>query len=261
MQLRLSGHRSLTLEDSMSGQAQGYAKADAAGLRLRDRFLGRLSERARSVHAGMFGLAHHADWYDVASGRLARPLYRRIAADVAAAGLPEGALVLDLGTGPGRVPLLIAEECPKLIVESLDLSEEMIRRATRGASGAGIGQERLSYRVGDVAALPYEDGSVVLVVSSLSLHHWADVPAGLAEIRWVLRSGGQAWIYDVRAVLRRVASNAPHRGVDVGLEPLGVPSSLTGLARYAGAFAGLLMARLTVTAPVTDGTGPSVHKT
>lgn len=146
------------------------------------------------------------------------------------------------------MPLLIAQRCPKLIVDGLDVSEEMIGRATTGAAGAGIGRERLSYRVGDVAALPYDDGSVDLVVSSLSLHHWTDVPAGLTEIRRVLRPGGQAWIYDVRAVLRRVASNAPRPGVDVGLESLAAPSSVAGLGRYAAAFASLLMARLTITA-------------
>ena len=232
----------------MTGHAHGHAKADVVGLSLRDRVLGRLSEQGRRAHAGMFGLAHHAGWYDAVSGRLARPLYRRIAAEVAGAGLPDGATVLDVGTGPGRVPLLIAERCPELIVEGLDLSEEMIDRATRGAVGAGIGQERLRYRVGDVAALPYEDASVDLVVSSLSLHHWTDVPAGLAEIRRVLRPGGQAWIYDVRAVLGRVASDAPRRGLDVGLKPLGVPASVTGLARYGAVLAGRFMARLTITA-------------
>ena len=232
----------------MTGHAHGHGKADVVGLSVRDRVLGRLSEQARRAHAGMFGLAHHAGWYDAVSGRLARPLYRRIAAEVAGAGLPDGARVLDVGTGPGRVPLLIAERCPELIVEGLDLSEEMIGRATRGAVSAGIGQERLRYRVGDVAALPYEDASVDLVVSSLSLHHWTDVPAGLAEIRRVLRPDGEAWIYDVRAVLGRVASDAPRRGLDVSLKPLGVPASVTGLARYGAVLAGRFMARLTITA-------------
>jgi ubiquinone/menaquinone biosynthesis C-methylase UbiE len=245
----------------MTGHVQGHAHGDDAGLTRRDRILARFSERARRAHAGMFGLAHHADRYDAFSSRLARPLYRLIASDVAAAGLTDGAVVLDLGTGPGRLPLLIAGRCPKLIVEGLDLSEEMIGRAARGAVGAGIGQERLSYRVGDVAALPYADDSVDLVVSSLSLHHWTDVPAGLAEIRRVLCPGSQAWIYDLRAVLRRVASNAQRHRIDAALAPLGVGSLGSGPARYAAVLAGRLMARLTVTAPIIDGPGASVRKT
>ena len=64
----------------------------------------------------------------------------------------------------------------------------------------------------------------------------------------MLRPDGQAWIYDVRAVLGRVASDAPRRGLDVGLKPLGVPRSVTGLARYGAVLAGRLIARLTITA-------------
>jgi SAM-dependent methyltransferase len=35
-------------------------------------------------------------------------------------------------------------------------------------------------------------------VSTLSMHHWADATAGLAEIGRVLRTGGRALIWDIR---------------------------------------------------------------
>ena len=73
-------------------------------------------------------------------------------------------MVLDVGTGPGRVPLLIAQRCPSLTVEGIDLSEQMIARATQAASLAKGG--RLTYRVADVRALPYPDGSIDLVVET-----------------------------------------------------------------------------------------------
>jgi SAM-dependent methyltransferase len=56
--------------------------------------------------------------------------------------------------------------------------------------------------VGDVAKLPYRDGSVDLVVSTLSQHHWPDRPAALAELARVLAPGGRIWIYDLRGALR-----------------------------------------------------------
>jgi SAM-dependent methyltransferase len=152
-------------------------------------------------HESMYGLARHAALYNLHAGLVARPLYQRIQYDVAAAGLPDGSLVVDAGTGPGRVPLLIAQAGPGLRVEGFDPSPEMIEFATAKAAAIGYAAQRLRFRIGDVAALPYPDASVDLVVSSLSLHHWADPAAGLREIGRVLRPGGTAWIYDFRRVL------------------------------------------------------------
>jgi ubiquinone/menaquinone biosynthesis C-methylase UbiE len=218
-----------------------HARVGASG-----RLLSPLASRARRAHESMFGLAGHAEWYDRLAGRLAGPLYRRIAADVAGAGLTDRAFVLDVGTGPGRVPVLIAQRCPSLTVEGIDLSEQMIARATQTV-GAAAGS-RVTYRVADVRALPYPDNSIDLVVSSLSLHHWTDVPAGLAEIRRVLRPDGQAWIYDVRHILHRVAEDRTSSNLPVALEALQGDPSGHFPARVWTAVAGRLVTRLIVTA-------------
>jgi len=49
-----------------------------------------------------------------------------------------------------------------------------------------------------VASLTFPDRSFDLVVSTLSMHHWSDPAAGLAEIGRVLRPGGRALIWDFR---------------------------------------------------------------
>jgi ubiquinone/menaquinone biosynthesis C-methylase UbiE len=154
--------------------------------------------------ANMYGLARHARQYERWAAVIARPLYRRVAADVADAGLPSGAKVLDVGTGPGTVPLLIAAQSPGLYVSGVDLSAEMIARATATAElRASPDLDKVNFQIADVANLPYEDGSVDLVVSTLSMHHWAEPAAGLREVVRVLRPGASAWIYDVRATTRR----------------------------------------------------------
>jgi ubiquinone/menaquinone biosynthesis C-methylase UbiE len=244
MQLRQCDAR-LILGVLMIGHIHDDGDAARTGGGAIGRLLTPVARRARGVHEGMYGLAGHADWYDRAPGRLARPLYRRIAADVAGARLRGGAFVLDVGTGPGRVPLLIAQRCPSLIVEGIDLSEQMIARAAQAASAAE--GDRVTYRVADVRTLPYPDASIDLVVSSLSLHHWTDVPAGLAEIRRVLRPGGRAWIYDVRPVLRRVAENAARCNLPVSLEPLDREPGRPFPARLWTAVTAHLINRLTVT--------------
>jgi ubiquinone/menaquinone biosynthesis C-methylase UbiE len=162
------------------------------------------TRHATHNRANMFGLARHAKHYERWAGLLATPLYRRVVADVAAAQLPGGAVVLDVGTGPGRVPMMIAERCPQLSVSGIDLSPEMTARATAVAARRSRGHS-VEFQVADVVALPFADQSMDLVVSSISLHHWDDPAAGLRDIIRVLRPGAQAWIYDIRPMVRRAA--------------------------------------------------------
>jgi len=142
-------------------------------------------------------------------------LYRRVARDVAGLGLPDGARVLDVGTGPGTVPRLIAAAAPGLQIDGIDIAPEMITWAQRTATPGVI------FTVADVGSLPWPDATFDLVVSSLSQHHWPDPAAGLAEIRRVLRPGGQAWVYDFRRALRKahpVAESALTPGTTAELE-------------------------------------------
>jgi ubiquinone/menaquinone biosynthesis C-methylase UbiE len=173
------------------------------------------------AHGSRFGSFDHPDRYDRWASRFFGGLYERVAADVAAAGLPDGARVLDVGTGPGRVPLAIARALPGLRVEGLDLSTEMVAQARRNATDAGL-DDAVRFTVGDVADLPYADATFDLVVSTMSQHHWADAAAGLRELRRVLRPGAQVWIYDVRFALGRAeaAARAAFPSVDVRRESL-----------------------------------------
>jgi SAM-dependent methyltransferase len=146
-------------------------------------------------------LIGHAGVYDALSWLLLGPLYRRIAADVAAAA-PVGAPVLEVGCGPGHLSIRLARR-HGLEVTGLDLDPAMIARARTNTDRAGNrGGRRPSFLVGDVAALAFPDGSFDLVVSTLSMHHWADPTAGLAEIGRVLRPGARALIWDFRPGVR-----------------------------------------------------------
>jgi SAM-dependent methyltransferase len=69
--------------------------------------------------------------------------------------------------------------------------------------------DRVTFQVGDVAALPFPDASFDVVVSTLSLHHWRDPARGLAEIYRVLRPGAVALVYDVADWLTRLESRGP----------------------------------------------------
>ena len=140
----------------------------------------------------------HGEAYDRRAGRIFGGVYRRVADDVAAAA-PTGGAVLDAGCGSGRLALEIARRRPDLSVHGVDLERGMVDVATRHAERADFA-DRVRFTVADLADLALPDDSVDLVVSTASLHHWADVDAVVAALGRVLRPDGRMWIYDLRWV-------------------------------------------------------------
>jgi SAM-dependent methyltransferase len=160
---------------------------------------GRHAARGHQVPGGI--LIGDAVLYDALSRLLLGPFRERIAADVAAVA-PDGARVLEVGCGPGYLSVQLARQ-HQLEVTGLDLDPAMIARAQANTDRAGNrGGRRPSFLVGDVAALAFPDRSFDLVVSTLSMHHWADPAAGLAEIGRVLRPSARALVWDFRPGVR-----------------------------------------------------------
>jgi SAM-dependent methyltransferase len=159
---------------------------------------GRHGARGHQAPGGI--LIGDAILYDTLSRLLLGPFLARIAADVAAA-TPDGARVLEVGCGPGHLSARLAHH--GFDVTGLDLDPAMIARAQANTARAGNhAGRRPSFLVGDVAALAFPDRSFDLVVSTLSMHHWTDPAAGLAEIGRVLRPGARALIWDFRPGVR-----------------------------------------------------------
>ena len=159
----------------------------------------RHATRGHQVPGGI--LIGDAAVYDTLSRLLLSPLVKRIAADVASVA-PAGAQVLEVGCGPGHLSIRLARH-HGLEVTGLDLDPAMIARARANTHRQETdGQRRPKFLVGDVAALAFPDRSFDLVVSTLSMHHWADPAAGLAEIVRVLRPGARALIWDFRPGVR-----------------------------------------------------------
>jgi ubiquinone/menaquinone biosynthesis C-methylase UbiE len=130
--------------------------------------------------------------YDFVARRLLRGLYRRIADDLVDA-VPEGAAVLDVGTGPGVLLVELAQRRPDLRLTGMDLSADMVAAATHNLREFG---DRASVHAGDVTRLPFADDAFDAVVTSFSMHHW-DHPAGaVPELARVLRPGGRLYVYD-----------------------------------------------------------------
>src|SRR5512132_4544648 len=117
---------------------------------------GRRATRGHRVPGGI--LIGHTGVYDTLSRLLLGPLYRRIAADVAAVA-PAGAQVLGGGCGPGHLSIRLARH-HGLEVTGLDLDPAMVTRARANTHRPETGdQRRPVFLVGDVAALAFPDGS------------------------------------------------------------------------------------------------------
>ena len=124
-----------------------------------------------------------------------RDEYRRLAQRVA--GAPRSGCVLEVGPGPGFIAIEIARLLPEVRVIGVDLSETMVAVTTANAAEAGAG-DRVAFRVGDAARLPFDRGEFDLVVSSGSLHHRRAPEDVFVQIHRVLRPGGRALICDLR---------------------------------------------------------------
>lgn len=96
--------------------------------------------------------------------------------------------VLDNGCGVGLILQRLSESRRAC---GVDLSLGMLRRVP---SSHPVLQ-------GDSTRLPFQDGSFDLVLCRSLLHHLADPDAGLAEIRRVLKPGGQAVFTDTNKTL------------------------------------------------------------
>ena len=97
-------------------------------------------------------------------------------------GLPRGSAV-DVACGTGRQARLLVELGHS--VEGVDLNEAMLAIAREGVPHAHFQQ-------GTFDALPFDDASFDLAVSSLALTHIADLRPALEEMARVVKPGGYA---------------------------------------------------------------------
>ena len=103
---------------------------------------------------------------------------------------------LDIGTGPGHIPLLICEELPGSSVLGVDLSENMLIHANRHREGSAF-VERIEYKLMDAKDLELPDGHFDAVYSNTILHHIPDPRPFLSEAYRMLRPGGALLIRDL----------------------------------------------------------------
>jgi arsenite methyltransferase len=144
------------------------------------------------------------------------------------AGLSEGEVVLDIGSGSGIDTVLAARRVgPTGRVIGLDLLPEMCERA-RGVAREARVAAWCDLREGEMEAIPLPDGSIDVVVSNGVINLSPRKSRAFAEIARVLRPGGRFCVSDLV--------------VDDDLPP----EVLSSGAAWAGCIAGALSERVFV---------------
>jgi ubiquinone/menaquinone biosynthesis C-methylase UbiE len=109
---------------------------------------------------------------------------------LAAKFVQQPASVLDVGCGTGKLLRQARTRWPEAQLIGVDPANGMIETAKRLTPNA-------TFFPGMAEALPLQDTSVDLALSTISFHHWQDQAAGIREIARVLRPGGYFLLVDM----------------------------------------------------------------
>ena len=161
-----------------------------------------------------------------------------------------GASILDVACGTGNYTFALAER--GLATVGGDLSQTMLARARAK-------HPHLPLVLADGAALPFSDDAFTHAITTLAIHHMADLTAVFASVRRVVAGGGRYVIFSAlpeqvaaywltayfpammagavracptRRTVEAALSTAGFRSL--ALEPWDVPPDLTDLFLYAG---------------------------
>lgn len=104
--------------------------------------------------------------------------------------------MLDLGTGPAQIPVLVCRRIAGARVVAVDLAQHMLELAAARVEREDL-RTRIELRRLDAKCLPFGDGEFDAVFSNTILHHIPDPRPFLREARRVLRPGGVLLIRDL----------------------------------------------------------------
>jgi len=121
---------------------------------------------------------------------------RFVADFLALHGPCRGGEILDVGTGPGRIPIALCQTDRAARVLGIDLAEAMLERARRNIAALGFAA-RVRCLCGDARETPFEGGSFEAVISNTIIHHIPDPEPVCREMARLVAAGGTLFVRDL----------------------------------------------------------------
>jgi ubiquinone/menaquinone biosynthesis C-methylase UbiE len=121
---------------------------------------------------------------------------KKVAQDIIAAlGITNDGVILELGTGTGSFAVEAANHCAKVI--AVDISPTMLDYAEKKAVANGV--KNIEFHSGGFLTYEHSGDPVDAVVSQLALHHLPDFwkIIALKKVAGMLKPGGRMFLRDV----------------------------------------------------------------
>ncbi len=177
-----AGQLGRQLLSAIDRNAEGYASRDAQRAEA--------LKREREEAAQQFFLARAAEWDGIRSLHVEEEQVE--AAMAAALGPGPFELLVDLGTGTGRILELFAGRYSRAL--GIDASHAMLAYARAKLDRAGLGQAQV--RQGDIFNLNIDDGAASAVVMHQVLHFLSAPARAIEEAARILAPGGRLLLVD-----------------------------------------------------------------
>ena len=98
--------------------------------------------------------------------------------------------LLDVGTGPGRLPEMLASRQGRIRIYAVDPSPSMLRIARNRRGNRGV-----KFALGYSRRIPFSL-KFGMIISTLSFHHWVHKKESLQYLSQFLERGGEIRIYE-----------------------------------------------------------------
>lgn len=109
---------------------------------------------------------------------------------------PASGTVLDIGTGPGDISILLAQRNARLQILAIDLGKHMLELARANVLAAGL-RGQIEVAELDAKATGLSAGSFDMVVCNSLVHHIPEPTALFREVQRLARAGAGLFIKDL----------------------------------------------------------------